>query len=262
MIDFINAATYEDICNYSIMPAEDKRFVTEILYKNNIIFCKTDFIDYLFQFLKSSIHKYILITHHSDYPIDFNRFSKKPDCIKKWFAINATYSHKDLVPIPLGLKTHRGIYLEKNIKTEWLGNNANLLNKRNKDPKIVYCNWGDTNPDRNKILQQLNVKYFHETNIPFMDYCMHMATYQFVISPPGNGLDNHRTWEAMYCGCYPIVIKNKIYDAFDGLPILQVNDYSDVSEELLDRFSHKTFNYEKLYMEYWKNLILNEFKKF
>jgi hypothetical protein len=262
MIDFINAATYEDICHYSIMPQEDNKiFKEEILYRNAIIFCKTDYIDYLFSFLKNSFHKYIIITHHSDYPIDFGRFSKKPLSVKKWFAINPTYTHPDLIPIPLGLKTHRGIYLEKHIKTEWLIDNSKYLFNKEKNKNTVYCNWGNTNVERNNIINKLQVKYIHETNIPFIDYCEHMSNYQFVISPPGNGLDNHRTWEALYCGCYPIVITDKLYNAFEGLPILSVKSYSDVSEELLDRFLDRTFNYEKLFLKYWKTLILDEFKK-
>jgi hypothetical protein len=262
MLDFINAATYEDICDFSIMPLENKNFDPRILYKNAIIFCKTDYIDYLFNNIKSSFYKYILITHHSDYPIDFSRFSKKPNCIKKWFAINPTYQHEDLIAIPLGLKTHRGVYLENNIKTLWLVENIDKLKNSKKNEKTLYCNWSDTNPERKTIIDKFNksgIKYKWETGLEYEKFCINMSKYKFVISPPGNGLDNHRTWEALYMGCIPIVIKDKIYDNWN-LPIIQVKDYNEINQNLLDNFTYKD-KMEQLYMNYWKNLIKENFNK-
>ena len=40
----LNAANYEDLCDYSIVPPYDKFFTPEILTLDAIIFCKTDFI--------------------------------------------------------------------------------------------------------------------------------------------------------------------------------------------------------------------------
>jgi len=264
MLDFINAAAYEDICDFSIIPQENKIFSKDILYKDAIIFCKTDYINYLFDNLKGSFHRYILVTHHSDYPIDFYRFSMTPSCIKKWFAINVAYEHTDLIPIPIGLKTHRGVYLEKNIKTLWLSDNIDELINNEKDKEILYCNWSDTNPSRNLIIDKLkknNIKYKVENNLCYESYCENMSHHRFVISPPGNGLDNHRTWEALYMGCIPIVIRNRIYEKWSGLPILEVDDYSEINENLLGDFPYKDHDKEKLYMSYWKKKILEASKK-
>ena len=45
----------------------------------------------------------------------------------------------------------------------------------------------------------------------FCSFCakmwsQHYAKYQYVLSPPGHGLDCHRTWEAMLLGAIPIVV--------------------------------------------------------
>lgn len=256
----LNAGTYEDICDYSIIPPEGKFFRPEILEQDSVIFCKTDFIGYLFENLKVSDKKYVIVTHHSDYSIDYNVFSLKPKNVKKWFAINATHKDESLVCIPLGLKTHKGIYMEEKYMTEWFVPKISEL-KSNKKDNIVYCNWGQTNQYRNTIINKLNsnsIDYVLENNIPFNEYVTNMSKCKFVISPPGNGIDCHRTWESLYIGCIPIVIKNQIYDNWKGLPILQVDDYSELTNELMDSFLNQDFSDDLLYMDYWKKIIRNE----
>jgi hypothetical protein len=253
----LNARNYEKICDFSIIPPEDKLFKEDIILKNSIIFCKTDFLDYLFNNLKNSKNKHIIVTHHSDYPIDEYRFSKKPECVIKWYAINPTKIHKDLIAIPLGVKTHSGIYYEERYMTKWFVKNADNL-KSNKKYNKVYCNWTDTNPYRNIIIEKLkynNIDITLESNMTFDQYAINMSYHKFVISPPGNGIDCHRTWESLYLGCIPIVIKNKIYDEFYDLPIIQVNDYSEVTNELLNLYNNFNFKNEKLYIPYWKKQI-------
>lgn len=256
-VDVINAAVYEDICDFSIIPPEGKYFNNEILEKDAVIFCKTDFIDYLFSNLQRSDKNYIVITHHSDYPIDNYRFLMKPNNVKRWFAINPTVKHDSLVCIPLGLKTHKGIYLEEKYMTKWFVQNINRLKNNRKENK-VYCNWTNTNPNRMIIIDKLknnNIDFILEYNLSFDAYAENMSRCRFVISPPGNGIDCHRTWEALYMDCIPIVIKNSIYDGWVDLPILQVNDYSEVNDILINNFLEKEFNYEKLYFQYWKKII-------
>jgi hypothetical protein len=81
--------------------------------------------------------------------------------------------------------------------------------------------------------------------------------YSFVISPHGNGLDCHRTWEALVLGCIPIVKKSEIDDLYEDLPVIIVNNWSDLNQDLLNNtieyFKHKTFNYNKLSLQYWIN---------
>ena len=52
---------------------------------------------------------------------------------------------------------------------------------------------------------------------------------RFVISPPGNGLDCHRTWEALYFGAIPVVKKGTIPpNVCESLPILSVEDFDEI----------------------------------
>jgi hypothetical protein len=72
-------------------------------------------------------------------------------------------------------------------------------------------------------------------------------------------MDCHRTWEALCLGCIPIVCAPNFTNLFLDLPVLIVNDWSEINEILLkktvDEFKQQNFNYEKLTLEYWKNKI-------
>jgi len=85
----------------------------------------------------------------------------------------------------------------------------------------------------------------------------------FVASPRGNGLDTIRTWEALMLGC--IVIVRRLPDApvieelYADLPVVIVDRWSDITSDflthILSEYSRRTFNYEKLTMQYWINRI-------
>lgn len=85
--------------------------------------------------------------------------------------------------------------------------------------------------------------------------------FSFVLSPAGGGYDCHRTWEALLLGCIPIVKRFNIplEDIYNDLPVLIVDEWKDISMELLERtvkdFETKQFNYDKLTLKYWKDLI-------
>jgi hypothetical protein len=72
----------------------------------------------------------------------------------------------------------------------------------------------------------------------------HLLNSYFVISPPGNGLDCHRTWEAIYLGCVPVVLCDSLSEEFTTrLPIFAVKDWSDFFKLSTDQ---KLAAYERL----------------
>lgn len=85
--------------------------------------------------------------------------------------------------------------------------------------------------------------------------------YTFVLSPYGQGMDCHRTWEALILGSIPILKSKEFVNMFRDLPVLFVNDWTDINQQLLDdtieKFKNMNFNYDKLTLEYWKNIVFN-----
>mgnify|MGYP000161873584 CR=1 FL=1 len=89
-----------------------------------------------------------------------------------------------------------------------------------------------------------------------------LKIYKYCFCPRGNGIDTHRIWEALYMGCIPVVKKHTTH-LFENsnLPILFVEDWDKITQQLLDdtieRFKTMNFNYDKLTLEYWKQLVFS-----
>ena len=71
-----------------------------------------------------------------------------------------------------------------------------------------------------------------------LNYRKLVLSSRFVISPPGNGPDCHRTWEAMYLGAIPIVLRKSWPFAHLELPVLIVDTWDQIPEET-ERYVHK-----------------------
>ena len=90
-----------------------------------------------------------------------------------------------------------------------------------------------------------------------------LLKYMFVASPEGNGIDCHRTWEAMYLRTVPIVTRSPVTEFFVnlGLPMLMVDSWSDINKltqhDLVEIYREKLIQFENkaLYFEFWKNKI-------
>lgn len=64
------------------------------------------------------------------------------------------------------------------------------------------------------------------------------ATYKFALSPPGNGIDCHRTWEMILVGVLPVMRKTAIDSVFGSLvdtgAVLLLDQWSDLNRTLLE----------------------------
>lgn len=82
--------------------------------------------------------------------------------------------------------------------------------------------------------------------------------YAFSISPHGNGLDCHRTWEDLILGCIVIVKTSPLDLLYRDLPVVIVQDWKDVT---LDNMNIWLAQYgdmgksPKLMRNYWVDLI-------
>ena len=100
-----------------------------------------------------------------------------------------------------------------------------------------------------------------EMNVSWGDYYRQIASHKFVFSPRGNGIDCHRTWEALYLRTIPIVIRSVTMNEFSDLPILFIDKWEDLSyNKLLDFYEaskSKLFDLSAMKITYWKDLIKN-----
>ena len=92
--------------------------------------------------------------------------------------------------------------------------------------------------------------------------------YPFWLSPRGNGIDCHRTWEALYLDIIPVVWNSTLNSLFIDLPVIILNEWSDITEQFLQNKLKQiaankvkippVYRFEKLRFSFWRHLILSK----
>jgi len=88
------------------------------------------------------------------------------------------------------------------------------------------------------------------------------SRYRFALSPPGNGMDCHRTWEAMYLGIVPVVKSGPLDPLLADLPALIVNQWDELSVDMLSSAWDDMWKryhgavLDKLHFDYWRQTIV------
>ena len=175
----------------------------------------------------------------------------------KWYGQNMRIISDKTLPIPLGLENQF-----------WKRTNLLTIKKNysNSKDKLLYLNFSlSTNQNRSKIMNILLHNGFKKNNkLDWDSYIEDLSRYKFCISPMGNGIDCHRTWECLYLGVIPIVEKSPHMSYFHDLPILFVDNYEIITTEYLNQiyknFQQKKFNMDKLSISYWNRKIRGHFE--
>lgn len=221
-------------------------------------------------------HKIILVSGDSDESIpdmvfdtddDFKKFIES-DKIIHWYSQNCVGNHPKLSSIPIGLDYH-----SRGDKMSAIEQEAEIMKIKNEAKpfyeRLIQCysnfhfniSSSKFGYDRTDAINKIDKKliFYEPSQVSRLDTFKNQSKYAFVVSPHGNGLDCHRTWEALCLGCIPIIKTSPFDSLFNNLPVLIVNDWSDITHELLEKtvfdFSNRTFNYDKLHLKYWMNII-------
>jgi hypothetical protein len=116
--------------------------------------------------------------------------------------------------------------------------------------------------DRRAAMAQIPAAcvYYEARKTPRLDsWRRQRRHHRFVLSPLGNGLDCHRTWEALALGCIPIVRSSPLNTLWEGLPVWIVNSWSEVTEDSMDQKAAELDNShnipDKLLLETWVEKI-------
>ncbi len=266
---FISGDTFRAIADH-IVDETNKPFDPKKVKSRDIIFLKTDLAIRFFERLHPQIsNPYILITHNSDLSPIFlaaydhpqkytlEKYLNDPKLIV-WFAQNIDLVHPKLKPIPIGIANNYNSH----------GKIETFLQATKNVPSLdtrsihVYLNFAITNSSKRKPV----IDYFREKSFayfatpkPSAQYLEEMKRYRYVICPPGNGLDCHRTWESLLLGCIPILEHSLLDPMLQDLPIIFIADWSEINPEFLEQkfleIKKTTYNTKKIYADYWINLI-------
>ena len=245
---------------------QKNNFVPEQVKQGDVVFVDARSVKYFFQTLHPQIkYKYILITHNADTNIDETYIDFIDDRIIKWFAQNVIIKHEKLIPIPIGLEN---LYYYNNGITKYFDNLKKKIGQTKKKNRILYGFSIDTNENERQgaytYLKKSEVADEIQEKLNSKMYLKLLTDYKFVASPPGNGVDCIRTWEALYLDVVPIVKRSVVTEYFSslGLPMLIIDNWQEIEnyteEQLRDIYDEKLAGFNKKIpnINYWYKIIL------
>jgi len=233
----------------------------------NIIFTSPEHLECLLNVLvTSNTKKYFLITHHSDIEINLENSTilHDPNLIH-WFAQNNTITHHKITSIPIGLEDLR--YYNNGVVSDFTSERSRFLIT----PRLPLIAYGFN--DNTNLLVRLNLRNIIGSCSNMVEisgnsrhYRHQLARHMFVVSPQGNGIDCHRTWEALYLGVIPIVVDSHFYSKFPDFPGVVLSDWDELTDfansnlistyrhhvSKLSRFKHHWLDYYLNYIHYLK----------
>jgi Exostosin family len=271
---FISGDTFRAISDYIIEEERGlKSFIGGAYLNNNlnIIFISAGFIEeygkynLLQMFSSLNLNKKTLIIHNGDYKND-NFFLKGiSKNFKKVFCVNILNHEGNIYPIPIGIENL--YYMKNGDISKFHMYRTKFLESKNKKILVFASFRVFTNSNiRLQVMRDIKASRFklENTQLNNDEYMKKLSESYFCLSPPGNGIDCHRTWEALYLGAIPVVLKNTLAKPFiENLPILEVDNYADFlsksDKEMLEVYNlvHKNKNNFMALFDYWNNEVRN-----
>ena len=199
-----------------------------------------------------------LIIHNGDFNPDTHQITELSSYFKRIFAVNWTGPANLATPIPIGLEN-------RTLRRNGVPRDFKKLRKLNNKPEsdhLLLVSFKEANniSERGSLMQKFRGfpgAFIPNRFLPPLEYKKLLSDSRFVVSPPGNGIDCHRTWEAIYLRTTPIVIKRAWPFASLPLPVLCIDHWDEL--ESLD-LTILTFVYPTP-IEIWNMFMLEPFRK-
>jgi hypothetical protein len=246
------------------------KFEHELVDISSVFYQKIDNVRGFLQTTAPFIRKpFVLVTHNGDLSVtdELVQIAKTIPNLKKWFGQNITCTPTDLIcSLPIGLENDKWFpELEKRKTLYAKAQTSNSV----LPTQLLYLNFSFwTNRDERLVAHQTLGKHSWVTDhckqdvqqVQYNQFLDSVCSHHYVLCPRGNGIDTHRLWETLYLGRIPVVKRDTNNRYYEDLPILFVNEWSEITEKLLrdnlDRLSiDENFNTNKLKFSWWKERI-------
>jgi len=225
---FVSGDTFREWAD--VVYEDGSKCKAEDIKEGSIVFLSGECLDEFFTEIHPSINCcYKLITHNSDRNIGEKEISYIDHKIIRWFAQNVLVMNPKVTPIPIGLES----LSYSNAGRLSLFKNPTYP-RNNKKNILVNFNVLTNPKERKDCLEKMRkneLSNIVEKKISQKAYIKLLRSSLAVVSPPGNGEDCHRTWEATLFGTIPIVKRSAFIEHFAslGLPLWIVDDYSELT---------------------------------
>ena len=254
----ISGDTYRSVCHWVFDETTHSDWDASQVQAGHMIFVKTEMLDAFFTRLHPLILRpYVLISSNSDDPSPGPYVERLNDTtLSAWFGQNGDAEHPKFYPLPIGFPNQRWDH----------GNLTTLLEEATQSQvvqasKLLYVNLDiATNPRRQGIIDHLKAwqivdTLFFAERRSHQQYLKDVKESMFVLSPPGNGLDCHRTWEAIFMGSIPVVASHSFDESSASSPVLVVKDFWQIQASQLLTYKHPSFKSRGVFANYWFKLF-------
>lgn len=234
---FISGDTYRAACDLVIETPEDLKALDSTLGERQLVFCSMDMLAMLLTTVDDeSASRIRLVVHNGDLlPQDLLRIHASR--FQSVFAVNWTGDRRLVQPLPIGLEN------------AWIGVNGDLslfrdcgpaqraaLLRAHRSRQVLLAFNDRTCPEVRGAARAAFQESGLDVDTPvFMhprDYHARLRDSLFVPSPRGNGVDCHRTWEAIYTGAVPVVLRSDWPFEHLDLPVLVVDAWPDAVQAI------------------------------
>jgi hypothetical protein len=253
---FITNKKYIAMCDVSYKTRAKNDF--KLPLKANSIVCVKGDTQTLTTFFKLDIRQpFTLVTIEMDDAIPQNKKWLNHKYLKKWYSWNS--NHPDVIPIPIGLN--------EDSQLESMSQATPVIPKIEK----VLVNFKQDRQVRQMLFKKVeDLPYIHvqpyskkwHSKRELKAHYESISKYKWTLCPRGAGQDTHRLWEALYLGSIPIVLKSSISSLYEGLPVIQLNNWNELSLEILKERSELLVDKRhNAYFTHWEKIIKREATK-
>jgi len=250
--------------NPVIFPQKDKqKTVAELTamdtYDNpRTVFCYSHLIPVLSTLIHKFSNTFVLITHNSDYNVEWSSFTQTIlNCSKlyKWYAQNLSIGSlnrpsRKIHLLPIGIANSQWPHGNLDV-FQHIFKNYNILAMKT---KLLYFSFKiDTNiTERKECFDAISSRGYAPflPFAPFHENLLRMLEYKYCICPVGNGLDTHRLWEAYYLKVVPIMITSPFSLRLKqmGFPIFLTPSWEELDIFKLPLYTSYDFSFVDAYL--------------
>ncbi len=212
--------------------------------------------------------KFVIFVGFEDSSIDEFIFDKIPSNVIAIYSSNCISFGGKVRPIPFGIPRRASLNDKRQEVT------MSLIDFDKQPVNLCYINHSlGANPERPLVNEFLSNKSWVTISGPttiaaddYRAYLMEIKDHKFMVCVDGNaiGCECYRNWETLYMRRVPIVKRSPYMEKiFEGFPVLFVDEFTDITEDLLisnDHLYQEALNLDmsKLDMDVLYNKIISD----
>jgi len=177
--------------------------------------------------------EFAIFTAFEDTPLDHFIEGRIPKNVRSINATNAVYLCDKIFPMPHGLeRIMRPGYDHHEILKRYIDIDTPAT-------KLMYVNHRDDTGERGGLRDMFRGWATISERLTYEPYISSLKDHKFVLCPSGNGIGSARNWETLYMRRVPVLEWHPYKEVvFNGFPVLYVESYSEVTQDLLEKNIH------------------------